>query len=96
VWEVTGPGDSFTATNAAGQTIAWMAGLADGETLTIDTRHGTVVDSHGANRYADLAPAPRFWAVPPGSTTAWVTWDHTVPGRSQVVCRWQPRRWLVF
>ena len=96
VWQITGPGADFTATDAAGQALAWRSRLEGGQSLTIDTRAGTVVDGTGANRYAELAPAPRFWAVPPGTSTVWVTWEQTEPGRSLVVCRWQPRRWLVF
>lgn len=80
VWEVTGPGSNFRAISADGQEFWWTGTLAAGEKLIIDTRAGTVKDGTGANRYAEMAPAPKLWSIPPGTTTATVTLENTSAG----------------
>lgn len=93
-WVVIGPGDNFRAISPAGETLHWEGSLGAGETLTIDTRTGSVVDGTGANRYAELAPAPKMWQIPPGSTVATASLQNTTAD-SRVHVTWRPRRWMV-
>ncbi|QDP44222.1 minor tail protein [Streptomyces phage Celia] len=95
VWTVFGPGDTFTAVSPSGETLVWEGELEDGEKLTIDSRYGTVIDGTGANRYAELAPAPRFWSLPPGQTTCTASLLN-ITASSKIVCSWQARKWMVI
>jgi len=79
-WTLTGPGDHFVATSPDGEVLAWDGTLAEGDVLTIDNRTGEVTDDTGANRYDELAPAPRFWAIEPGQSTVSVALDNASPG----------------
>lgn len=66
VWQVVGPVSSATFTlNGVG--FSYDAAIAGDESVTIDTYRGTVVDQDGINRYANLAAAPKFFAIEPGS-----------------------------
>ncbi|QYW07867.1 minor tail protein [Streptomyces phage RedBear] len=95
VWEIFGPGNNFKAVSPSGETLHWTGSLSAGERLIIDTRQGTVVDGTGANRYAELAPAPRFWAVEPGISTAEASLID-VTNASKITCSWRPRKWMVI
>lgn len=95
VWEVYGPGRDLTVTAPTGETLRWQGTLASGERLIIDTRNGSVRDGKNVNRYADLAAAPRFWTVPPGTSTASVRMLDTTAD-SRIVCSWRPRKWMVI
>lgn len=94
IWKIHGPGRTFTATSPHGERLRWNGTLAAGETLTIDTKKGTVVDQAGANRYNELAAAPRFWTVKPGLSTAEASLLD-ITKASAIVCSWQPRKWMV-
>jgi len=95
VWEIHGPGHDFRAISTTGAKLHWTGSLEVGESLTIDTRNGSVVDHLGENRYAELAPAPRFWPVPPGSSTSVCSFDGISTGQSFIRCTWRPRKWMV-
>ncbi|MGV9312585.1 phage tail family protein [Streptomyces sp. NPDC003691] len=95
VWEVTGPGENFKAVSPDGRALHWTGRLQAGETLTVDMGAGTVRDHTGTSRYASLAPAPAFWSVPPGESTATASLDGITPA-SRVVCTWRPRKWVVI
>lgn len=94
VWTIIGPGQNFKATSPTGEKLEWLGSLAPGEKLVIDTRAGTVRDNTGVNRYAALAPAPRFWKVPPGTSTCNVFLENVSAG-SEIQCTWRPRKWMV-
>lgn len=94
VWTIVGPGESFLAVSPAGEQLKWDGELLAGQQLTIDTRKGTVVDQSGANRYAELDTAPRFWSIEPGISTA-VASLLNVTSASEIVCTWRPRKWMV-
>ena len=82
VWEVQGPGEDFVACSADGAEFWWTGVLGPGQKLTVDTKTASVVDHTGANRYADLAPAPRFGASRPASPPpppAWSTRPRPAP-----------------
>jgi hypothetical protein len=95
VWDVRGPGRDFKAVAPTGERLHWTGTLTAGQSLTVDTRAGTVVDHTGANRYAQLAPAPRFWTVPPGTSTATASME-AVTSTSSITCTWRPRNWMVI
>jgi hypothetical protein len=95
VWEITGPGRDFTAASSHGETLHWTGVLTAGERLIVDTRAGTVVDHTGANRYGELAAAPRLWAIPPGTSTA-IASLLDVTSASKILCTWRPRAWMVI
>ncbi|MGW6600609.1 phage tail family protein [Streptomyces sp. NPDC055036] len=94
IWEVIGPGQNFEAVSPAGERLAWAGTLGVDDRLIIDTRKGTVVDQSGANRYANLAPAPRFWTVKPGVSSATAQLIAISPS-SKITCSWRPRKWMV-
>lgn len=95
VWTIQGPGSNFTAISTKGERLVWSGSLADGETLTIDAKAGTVFDGTGLNRYAALEAAPRFWQIPPGTNTVTVSLDGTTTA-SSITLTWRPRRWMVI
>ncbi len=96
VWEVTGPGRDFLAVSPTGERLHWIGALGERERLIVDVRAGTVVDGTGASRYAQLAPAPRFWTIPAGTSTATASLDNTTTTASSIACTWRPRTWLVI
>ncbi|MFC0622812.1 hypothetical protein [Kribbella deserti] len=79
-WDIVGPGNNFKAISPRGELLHWTGTLALGQRLTIDTRTGSVKDGSGANRYAELAPAPKLWRIPPGESTATASMEGTAPG----------------
>ncbi|WP_438470791.1 phage tail family protein [Streptomyces asiaticus] len=95
IWEITGPGRNFRAVSPAGERLSWNGTLAANQHLIIDTRKGVVVDQSGANRYAELAEAPRFWTVKPGLSTATAQLEDIAPV-SKIACSWRPRKWMVI
>lgn len=95
VWDVVGPGRDFNAVSATGERFHWQGALQAGQRLHVDTQRGTVADHAGANRYAEFAPAPRLWSIPPGTTQAAASLED-VDRRSSITCSWRPRKWLVI
>ncbi|MEV1109932.1 phage tail family protein [Micromonospora sp. NPDC049751] len=94
LWVVVGPGRNFAAVSAAGRGFTWTGTLAAGETLTVDTQTGAVVDNLGRNRYSELAAAPKLWSVPPGITEATASLESTTTA-SSITCTWRPRKRMV-
>ncbi|MEU5427612.1 phage tail family protein [Streptomyces olivoreticuli] len=103
VWEVHGPGRDLILRSPVRQslhgapvrdTLRWEGNLGLSEKLIVDTRAGTVTDGAGVNRYPELAAAPRFWTVPPGTSTVHASLLDTTAD-SRIVCSWRPRKWMV-
>lgn len=94
IWQLVGPGTNFVATSPVGGTFTWNGTLAAGETLTIDTKTASVKDQVGANRYASIGAAPRFWTVPRGLSQANVSMQGTT-AVSAIKMTWYPRKWAV-
>lgn len=63
-----GPLSNIEVTNGT-QSFAFDENIADGETITVNTETGEVVDDGGINRYAMLAAAPKFFRIPPGTSS---------------------------
>lgn len=95
IWEITGPGTNFVAESRTGERISWTGALGVSERLIIDTSRGTVVDGSGRNRYAELAAAPRFWTIPPGTSSAKAQLEDT-DSHSRITCSWRPRKWMMI
>jgi len=95
IWTIKGPGANFTAISPSGERLVWAGTLLTGETLTIDSKAGTVIDQAGLNRYAALATAPRFWQIPPGTNEVTVSIDNSTID-SSITLTWRPRRWMVI
>lgn len=71
VWELTGPVTNLVVSNGS-QSFSF-AEIFGGQTITIDTEAGTVVDQNGDNKYALLGPAPKFFRLPPGESSVSIT-----------------------
>jgi hypothetical protein len=71
VWTITGPTTEPTSVGVAGRKIEVPFLLADGQTLTIDTRpdRQTAIDGTGADRTPDLGAA-EFAPVPDGGVAS--------------------------
>ena len=68
VWNLHNAATSFRATCSCGMTFRWEGVMYDGDFLAIDTRKSLVIDGSGANKYAEIDPAPQWWKLPTGST----------------------------
>lgn len=68
VWYVRGP-ISDVSISYGNQSFGFVEPVQDGETITVNTATGTVVDDLGTNRYSILAAAPKLFRVDPGVTS---------------------------
>lgn len=71
-WVIRGPASKITISFGDAE-FSYDAEILDVETITVNTALGTVTDQDGANQYANLAPAPKFFSLPPGVSTVLVT-----------------------
>lgn len=96
VWTLTAPFSGFSVTSERGESLVWVGDTpkASGY-IVVDTKNATVVDETGANRYAELDPAPQFWNVQPGTTEASVVMS-AAGGASKVTVVWNIRREVLF
>lgn len=93
IWVINGPATNVAITlNGVG--FQYTAALAIGDTITIDTDSGTVVDQTGANKYANLSAAPKLFAIPSGISNISIT--ATGSGSSTKISGFfQPRREVI-
>lgn len=92
---VNGPGTALVLTSPTGETLTWAGLLVAGQVRIIDHQRGTITDAAGANKYAELGAAPRFWAIPQGNQVGTVNLTGA-DANSAVTLSWRPRRWLVL
>lgn len=96
IWTVNGPGSTLAVVNeTTGKRLDLAVDLAEGESVTIDTRPGkkTVVDQDGNNLYPDLDPSSSMWPLVPGDNAVQVELlDTDVASNVGLAYR---RRWLV-
>lgn len=97
IWTIYGPGNTvILASGTSGDSLTWTGTLAIGDRLVVDMKAGTIVNGAGANQYALLSTAPRFWALPPGLSTITASMLGIIPASgSQMLISWSPRRWMV-
>lgn len=92
-WKLYGPlDDAAIYTGTTGFT--YNATIPAGEVITIDTANKTVTDSTGANKYANLGTAPKFFSIPPGVTSISVLGNGATTA-SQISCTYYPRREVI-
>lgn len=95
VWTLVGPLDAgVQVLNSSNVGFQYNAAIAAGEIITIDTASRTVVDAAGNNKYANLAPAPKFFTVPPGTSVISVNGTGSSTSTA-VTCSFYPRREVV-
>lgn len=94
IWEITGPGDSVTVTNATtGESWDYDASIAGGDTIRVDcrrTQQTVTAVGAGTNLFANLSPNPNLWLLRPGSNTVQVSMP-SATADSRVSVRWVPR-----
>lgn len=93
IWKLYGPLDNASIyTGSTG--FVYNAAIAGGEVITIDTAKKTVVDSAGVNKYANLSSAPKFFSLPPGTTSVSVT-GNGATAASKISLTYYPRREVI-
>lgn len=81
IWEIRGPGKNLSITSPDGEVLRWNGTLTNSEKLIIDSEKGTIVDGNGVNRYAELAPNPRFAVIPVAEERGWqIEYPNADPG----------------
>lgn len=94
IWKLEAPFSGFTLTSPDGEVLEYENAKATGF-IEVNMELGTIVDELGVDKYDGLAPTPRFWAIPEGSSTATVALpDATSVTRVTVI--WAPRKWVLF
>jgi phage-related protein len=94
VWQLTGPMDSCTVTQK-GVGFTYNAPVAAGQTVIIDTFASTVTDAAtGANLYANLSAAPKFFTIPSGTSTMYV-YGANATTATAITCTYKPRREVI-
>jgi phage-related protein len=88
-WVIRGPIEGLTVTSGS-SSFSYVAAIADGVTITIDTEAGTVVDDAGTNMYGSLGTAPKLFALPPGTTAMEVAGTGATTA-TKVTCYYSPR-----
>jgi hypothetical protein len=91
IWTVYGPIDNLSITvNGVG--FAYVPSITAGQIITFN--NGAVTDSAGNNLYANLASAPKFFTLPPGTTSISVAGINTTAA-TKVVCQYFPNREVI-
>jgi hypothetical protein len=90
VWKAYGPMDSLTINNGS-VGFVYNSPITAGDVVTIDTYAGTVTNLAGTNVYSNLSSAPKFFTIPPGTSTANI-YGANVTSATQISCTYYPRR----
>lgn len=88
-WVIRGPVDNLVITNGT-QSFTFPDPILAGRTYYVDTATREVTNDAGENVYALLGAAPKFFALPPGTTTVQVTGTDSSPD-TQITCYYSPR-----
>lgn len=92
IWTIYGPVTGLQIQNSGtGQGFTYSVPLTAGQTLTIDTGAGTIVDQTGVNKYSSLGYAPKLFALPPGTTKIAVV-GTAADANTKISCTYYPRR----
>ena len=92
---LNGPFDSVTIQNASGVGFVYNAPVIAGNSVTINTATGTVTDQAGANKYASLSAAPKFFNIPAGTSPVLMTAVNSTTA-TLLQLNFQPRKEVVF
>jgi hypothetical protein len=94
LWSLKGPADSVVI-ERDGVGFTYEAPIALGETITINTQLGTVVDQNGVNKYGNLGPAPKLFSLNRGSQT--ITVNAPGAGAATMISgNFKPRREVIY
>lgn len=99
-WTFRGPITEVTVTAADGKSFAYTAEIAEGDTITVDTKAATVIDQDGVNQYANLGASPKLFSIPAGRSIVNVEATGTSPGidgagATLITCSYKPRREVI-
>lgn len=89
IWTITGPVKELVITNGV-LSFSFNREIFPGETLTVNTETGTVVNSLGQNQYSLLNPAPKLFPLQPGVTNLIIQGTDSSPD-TRIICRYSPR-----
>lgn len=67
-YRIIGPIENLSISNGVGG-FSFAEPILVGETITVNAETAEVTDQTGANRYAMLAPAPKLFRIPVGSSS---------------------------
>lgn len=88
-WVIRGPVTNLVVSNGS-QSFSFPATILGGDTYTVDTMAGTVVNDRGENIYALLGSAPKLFSLQPGLTSVAVTGTEATPDTA-ITCYYSPR-----
>lgn len=91
---VTGPATEFSISLGDDEFVYQEEILAE-ESIAISAEDGTVVGQDGSNKYGNLAPAPRFFTIPTGTSTVVMQATGATPG-TLIQGFFLPRREVIF
>lgn len=94
VWTFYGPFSTVTVAPTGGSGFTYATAIASGDSITVDTYKGTVVNSAGVNQYANLGTAPKLFSLDPGTTDISVSGSGATTA-SVIVCNYYPRREVI-
>lgn len=95
-WTLFAPFTGFALVRSDGLALEWTGDVAKSSGfIVVDTLAGTVVDETGANRYGELEPAPKFFSIQPGSSSASVVLNGA-GAASRATASWHPRKLVLF
>ena len=94
VWTIQGPITGLKILNGSNVGFGFDVPIAAGEVIKVDTASRTVTNSAGVNVYANLSAAPKFFALPPGTTVISVLGTDATAD-TKVSCTFYPRREVV-
>ncbi|QOP64780.1 minor tail protein [Microbacterium phage DelaGarza] len=94
-WRVLPPFQAFEF-ERDGLTLEWsQAAVKTTGYIDVDSMAGTITDEAGVNRYDGLAAAPKFFSIPPGTSSASVILT-AATGDTRVNVAWHPRKVVLF
>jgi hypothetical protein len=79
-WTFRGPADAVTVADPSGKSFSYDAAIAVDETITVDTKIGTVTNQAGVNKYGSLGASPKLFSIPAGRSVVNVSATGTSPG----------------
>jgi hypothetical protein len=86
---------SITLSNING-TLTYANTIGTTETIVINTEDGTVVrKADNANRYQNLAPLPKMFTLPEGTSILNIT-GPAISGEAEITIIWKTRKEIVF
>lgn len=89
IWTILGPVEGLIISDGT-QTFSYTQPVLAGQTITINTEIGTVVDDAGLNVYSNLGVAPKLFSLQPGVTAVSVLGE-SASDATKITCSYSPR-----